>query len=87
MASPLFDASTPQFTDLLAACPHLKVLATSRAPLRLRTEHEFPLGPLAVPGTVSLAAAAEPTLLLSAYSSVDLFVQRAQAAQWAASYR
>lgn len=67
--------------DLLAACPHLKVLATSRAPLRLRIEHEFPLGPLAVPGTVSLAAAAEPTLLLSAYSSVDLFVQRAQAAQ------
>ena len=28
---------------LLAACPDLSVLATSRAPLRVRAEHEFPV--------------------------------------------
>jgi predicted ATPase/DNA-binding NarL/FixJ family response regulator len=33
--------------DLLAACPRLKLLVTSRATLRLRSEHEFPIPPLA----------------------------------------
>jgi len=32
--------------DLLAACPRLKLLVTSRATLRLRSEHEFPIPPL-----------------------------------------
>src|SRR5262245_58515270 len=34
---------------LLAACPRLKVLATSRAPLRVRAEHEWAVPPLALP--------------------------------------
>ena len=35
--------------DLLAAAPSLLVLATSRAPLRLSAEHEYPVPPLPVP--------------------------------------
>ena len=33
--------------DLLSACPALKVLATSRSPLRIRAEHRYALGVLA----------------------------------------
>jgi predicted ATPase/class 3 adenylate cyclase len=32
--------------NLLAACPHLKILATSREPLRIRGEREVPVPPL-----------------------------------------
>jgi predicted ATPase/DNA-binding NarL/FixJ family response regulator len=35
--------------ELLATCPYLKVLATSREPLNLRLEHRFPLAGLALP--------------------------------------
>ena len=42
--------SAPLVGELLAACPGLKVLATSREPLRLRTELEVSLAPLALPG-------------------------------------
>ena len=41
-------AAAPLVADLLAACPRAKVLATSRAPLRLSGEREFPVAPLAV---------------------------------------
>jgi predicted ATPase/DNA-binding SARP family transcriptional activator len=34
---------------LLAACPGLKVLTTSREPLRVETEHRFEVSPLSVP--------------------------------------
>ena len=40
-------AATPVVADLLAGCPRLKVLATSREPLRLRGEHLLPVPPLA----------------------------------------
>lgn len=35
--------------DLLESCPRLKVLTTSRVPLRLQGEQEIPIGPLPVP--------------------------------------
>jgi transcriptional regulator with XRE-family HTH domain len=38
-----------QVAELVAACPRLVVLVTSRAPLRVRGETEFPVQPLAVP--------------------------------------
>jgi predicted ATPase/transcriptional regulator with XRE-family HTH domain len=40
--------------DLLASCPRLKILVTSRAPLRLRAEQLAPLAPLAADDAVTL---------------------------------
>ena len=41
--------STPLFADWLAAAPGLKLLCTSRVPLDIYGEHEWPLLPLATP--------------------------------------
>jgi predicted ATPase/DNA-binding XRE family transcriptional regulator len=41
-------AVAPAIADLLEASPDLTILATSRAPLRLRGEHEVPVPPLQV---------------------------------------
>jgi len=70
-------AAAPLVADLLAACPQLKVLATSRAALHLRAEHEYAVAPLAVPGCASLVPAEAP----HEYAAVDLFLQRARAVQ------
>jgi predicted ATPase/DNA-binding CsgD family transcriptional regulator len=40
---------------LLAGCPALQILATSRAPLRVHGEHLLPVSPLAVPSAEQLA--------------------------------
>lgn len=42
-------AAGPDIARLIALCPETRVLATSRAVLHLRGEHEIALGPLAVP--------------------------------------
>ena len=39
----------PQVAEILAACPRLAVLVTSRQPLRIRGEMEIPVSPLALP--------------------------------------
>jgi predicted ATPase len=61
--------------ELLVVGPNLKVLATSRAPLHIYGEHEFPVPPLALPDSQSLP----PLEVLSQYSAVALFIQRATA--------
>jgi predicted ATPase len=58
--------------DLLAEAPRLSVLVTSRASLRLRGEHEFPVAPLPLPPP---GAAADE---LAGYPSVELFANRAR---------
>jgi predicted ATPase/DNA-binding XRE family transcriptional regulator len=63
-------------SDLIATCPLLKVLATSRMPLRLRSEQEIPVPPLALPDPTSQSSLAD----LERSPAVTLFVQRAQAA-------
>jgi predicted ATPase len=61
---------------LLAACPGLRVLVTSREPLRLPREQEYPVPPLPVPDEQSLGRA--DAAGLSQYEAVALFVERAQ---------
>ncbi|MBD3782595.1 MAG: hypothetical protein IE926_06495, partial [Micrococcales bacterium] len=46
----------PRLTELLERCPELRVLATSRAPLRVRDEHEVVVPPLPVPDAWVAAA-------------------------------
>jgi predicted ATPase/transcriptional regulator with XRE-family HTH domain len=65
-----------EVTALLEACPDLVVLATSRAPLRVRGEQEFQVSPLALP-TFDRQVTVEEAARSPA---VCLFVNRAQAA-------
>src|SRR5260370_35447217 len=67
-------AATP-LADLLAACPRLKLLVTSRAALRLSGEHELAVLPLALPDLAQLPAPEA----LSQYSACALFGERATA--------
>jgi predicted ATPase len=73
----LLPAVAPLVADLLAACPGLRVLATSRAPLRVRGEHRFPVPPLALPDPAHRPEAGQ----LTQYEAVALFVARARAAR------
>ena len=72
----LLAAAAELAADLLAACPALQVLATSRAPLRLRGEHELPVEPLALPADGDDVGRRR----VGASAAVALFVQRARAA-------
>jgi predicted ATPase/Tfp pilus assembly protein PilF/transcriptional regulator with XRE-family HTH domain len=67
-------AAAPELAALLAGCPRLQVLATSRAPWHLQGEHEYALEPLALPPPQETAPAA-----LGVSEAVALFVARAQA--------
>ncbi|MDQ4077920.1 MAG: tetratricopeptide repeat protein [Chloroflexota bacterium] len=72
--------SAPLVAELLAACPTVEVLATSREPLQIRGEQTFPLPPLALPElTHSSPASEERVASLAQVPAVALFVQRAQA--------
>ena len=70
-------AAAPAVADLLARATGLTVVATSRAPLRVRAEREVPVGPLALPeGDDPASVAASP--------AVSVFLDRAAATgvQW-----
>ena len=72
--------AAPLVTELLKACPQLKVLSTSREPLHLYGEHEIHVSPLPLPDYKSLAfSSGDPTSALLQFPSVRLFVQRCQA--------
>jgi predicted ATPase/DNA-binding CsgD family transcriptional regulator len=68
--------AAPAVARLLATCPRLKVLATSRVVLRVAGEHDYPVAPLVLPAegdhSVFVGVAASP--------AVRLFTARAQAA-------
>ena len=67
-------AAAPDVGRVLAACPRLRVLATSRERLRLSAEQEFPVPPLAMPAPADVADLS----FLAANPSVALLLDRAR---------
>jgi non-specific serine/threonine protein kinase len=67
--------AAPVVGELLSASPGLKALVTSREPLHVYGEQEYPVPPLALPDLDRI----EPLGALSQYEAVELFVQRARA--------
>jgi len=60
---------------LLRAAPELRVIVTSRAPLHIAGEQEYPVPPLAVPRAGTWGSINE----LGEHSAIKLFVERARA--------
>src|SRR5205085_6323432 len=69
--------AAPELSGLLAGCPHLKLLVTSREVLHLSGEHEFAVPPLALPNLRQLPEEE----VLAQYAAVALFLARARAAR------
>jgi predicted ATPase/DNA-binding CsgD family transcriptional regulator len=70
---PVVEAA-PLLLDLLAACPHLKIMVTSRESLHVRGEHLFEVQPLALPDPAHLPE--DETLMR--YGAIALFLERAR---------
>ncbi len=64
-----------QVAELLAACPKLKILVTSRMALHVRAEQEFAVPSLTLPDPKHLP----DLVVLAQYEAVALFIQRARA--------
>src|SRR5215207_297055 len=67
--------AAPMVADLLSSAPKLKILITSRVPLRLRAEQEYSVPTLEVPRRKPPPTAEQ----LTQYEAVRLFIGRAQA--------
>jgi predicted ATPase/DNA-binding CsgD family transcriptional regulator len=67
--------AAPEVAAMVAAAPHLKVLVTSREPLRLSWEHQIAVPPLRVP---DLSRPLDPAAVAASPAAM-LFVARAQA--------
>jgi predicted ATPase/DNA-binding SARP family transcriptional activator/Tfp pilus assembly protein PilF len=65
--------AAPTVAQLLAGCPNLNLLVTSRAVLHLRGEHEYVVPPLQLPDLNNLPWLEE----LAQYEAISLFVERA----------
>lgn len=63
----------PQIADLISNCPNLRILATSRMPLKIRAEYEYTLSPLPLPAGQHLKSVEH----LLEFPSIQLFVDRA----------
>jgi predicted ATPase len=67
--------AAPGLGELLARCPQLVIVGTSRTALGLRGEREYPVPPLALPADPALM----PLVELESSPAVALFVDRARA--------
>jgi predicted ATPase/DNA-binding CsgD family transcriptional regulator len=70
-------AAATTLAEMLAFCPRLHMLVTSRAALHLSAEYEFAVSPLAVPDLSLLPAGQD----LAQVATVALFLERARAVQ------
>jgi predicted ATPase/class 3 adenylate cyclase len=61
-------------SGLVNACPRLRILVSSRGPLRVAGEQEYPVPPMSLPDPERLP----PIGSLLDYEAIDLFVQRAR---------
>jgi predicted ATPase len=68
--------AAPVVAALVGACPKLTALVTSRAPLHLSGEHQFPVPTLPLPDVASQSPA---RVLKQSTPALELFRQRAQA--------
>ena len=66
--------AAPLVGELLASCPGLKVLATSRSLLRVYGEREYPVPAMGLPDPERLPPSEE----LADYEAVGLFLERAR---------
>jgi predicted ATPase len=69
----VLDAAADLVMALMAGCPAVQVLATSRVPLQVRGEQLFPVDPLSLP------AVDAPLQTIAETEAVRLFVARARA--------
>jgi predicted ATPase/class 3 adenylate cyclase len=66
--------AAPTLVELLADCPGLKLLVTSRQALRVRGEHVVSVPPLSLPAAAASVSADD----LSQFEAIQLFVERAR---------
>ena len=71
-------AAATLVAELLAECPSLHILVTSRETLHLRGEHTYPIPPLALPPAAARGVSAEE---VHAFEAIQFFVDRARAVQ------
>ena len=67
-------AAASDVAGLVESCPGLRIVTTSRTPLRIAAEREYPLAPLELPPPSDPVS----TESLMAYPAVALFVERAK---------
>jgi predicted ATPase/class 3 adenylate cyclase len=66
--------AAPEVARLVTACPNLRIVTTSRTPLRIAAEREYPLAALALPASTD----SETIASLLDYPAIALFVERAR---------
>ena len=69
--------AAPLVAELLTAAPKLKVIVSSRAPLRVMGEQEYPVPPMGLPDAEKLP----PIEQLEGYEAIALFMERARGAK------
>lgn len=67
-------AAASDVAEMIESCPGLRIVTTSRTPLRIAAEREYALNPLALPPPSAPAS----TESLGSYPAIALFVERAK---------